>query len=790
MREILDTLKFFTRVFQYIEGMRFQVDVARGDFVALNLAKSKDLLRAAVVPGSLRELYASGRRAPLPVPPEGIDYIEDKKVQESEGQAFAIGYPVVHDTRRNLYMPLIVIPVEARDDDAGNVSLSRKPFEIRENATLLSRIMKNPPTLSGYLPSDSERDALAAFLEELDVQAKVGYDAGDPIFSLPTTLDALLEGRAGLEHARGKALLYSFVDADYLFNLRQDYAHILAKPERLSAGTLGNVFSGDRGALSETPPAYGMLEPQELTPSQRRALERIYAQAITPIEGPPGTGKTTLISALAARTIVERALAAAGLSERRPSLLVTSTNNKAVANVLEALRRTDSPAPGYFAAGRRELVDESVESILELMAKIDKEKDAAPRAEELKARLAALQAQIDRAPADWTAHTEMFAAAREYLYWHLAANPGLIAVLRPAFASYQDAAHRGVGRRLAGLIKTAAQWEAFTTLCPVILSTTLSIRNILPDGVCVDTAIVDEASQTLFAYAVPVFTRARRVAVIGDENQLQPIVQIPEADLKELGPHEFGTSALGAIWKGEADEALDGQVLREHFRCRADIIGFSDRICRYGLVVKSRDESLAKQLGLRGPVLDAPLVFVDVSGEHEAQGGSYRNEAEARVAVELLRRVWWSLAPKLATKDLRDMAGVLTPFRAQVSALRKEIGADQELRNFLRRRRDGRRLTVGTVHALQGDEKPIVILSMVISRQGPGTMQFLNRGRNLLNVAVSRAQRTLVVVGERARMEEEEGVWVRELWRYFLEREKAGRALIAKWTDLLSLSNW
>jgi superfamily I DNA and/or RNA helicase len=122
--------------------------------------------------------------------------------------------------------------------------------------------------------------------------------------------------------------------------------------------------------------------------------------------------------------------------------------------------------------------------------------------------------------------------------------------------------------------------------------------------------------------------------------------------------------------------------------------------------------------------------------------------------------------------------------------MRKEVAADPELRNFMRRRRDGRRLTVGTVHALQGDEKPIVILSMVISGKGPGTMQFMNRGRNLLNVAVSRAQRTLVVVGDRARMESEEGHWVRELWRHFVEKEKEGRAMIAKWTELLSLSNW
>lgn len=776
-----ELLKFYTRVFQYIEGMRFQVDASRNDFVAL---KSFDMLRSAIAPGTLKELWSSGRRLVLKAPPEAIDYIEDKRVQDAEGQAFAIGFPIVHDAARRLLMPLLVIPVEAREDDAGNFTVYRKASEIRDNAALLSRLMKHPPSLSGYLQNDPEREALGMFVEELDVKG-TGYERSDPIFSLPNLLDALLEGRPGLVHERGKAILYTFIDADYLFNLRQDYQHLLAKPERLNLGTLPHVFSGDRGSLGEPPPAYGMLEAKDLTDSQRRAMERIYAQAITPIEGPPGTGKTTLISALAARTIVERALYAAGLSERPSSLLVTSTNNKAVANVLEALGRAPGPLPGFFAAGRRELVDESVNGLMELMAKIDHEKEN--REAEVRKKLADLKARVDANPESWSAHTEIFQTAREYLYWHLKANPAPMNSLRTALGQYRDAMKRQAGRRLAGMIKN---WDAFFTLCPVVLSTTLSIRNVLPEAPCVDTAIIDEASQTLFAYAVPVFTRSRRTAVIGDENQLQPIVQIPESDLKELGEFEFGTSALGAVWRGEEDEALEGQVLREHFRCRPDIIAFSDRVCRYRLIVKGSEESLAKQLGLRGPMLDLPLVFVDISGEHEAAGGSYKNEAEARVVVEYLRRVWWALAPRLATKDLRDMVGVLTPYRAQVSALRKEIAADAELRNFLRRRRDGRRLTVGTVHALQGDEKPIVILSMVISGKGPGTFQFVNRGRNLLNVAVSRAQQTLVVVGDRARIEEEEGHWVRELWRHFVDREKQGRATIAKWTELLSLSNW
>jgi hypothetical protein len=790
-------LLYYMRVFRYIEGMRYQIDASRAsEFLLLNLARGREMMRSSILPGTLREHYR-GPRMSVSVPPECVEFLEEKKVEEREGQAFAIGYPLVLDLKRNLYMPLLAIPVEARDDDAGNIQVVRRPVEIRENGALLGRLMRNPPTLSGYAMTGREPEALEEFLRSLDEEAKIGFHRDDSIFSLPTLLDGLLRGNEELQHQRGQLLFYTFTDADYLFNLRLDYRHILGRPERLKGGTLEGVFSGDFGGGNGRAPGYGLLEPRELTESQNRAMQRIFESRITPIEGPPGTGKTTLIGAIAARTIVQRALHAAGLAERSSTLLITSTNNKAVSNVLEALGRARSSLsahhlPGYFSGGRRDLVDEGVSELAETIQAAGKVENASETERRLRERLRTLKEQIDRTAADWVAQTEILAAAQEYLFWRLAADPGPSATLLPALTKYLDAARRMAPRRLGGLLQAAEAWDHFLTLCPVVLSTTLSVRNVFPETARVDTAIIDEASQTLFAYSLPVFYRSTRIAVVGDENQLQPIVAIPEEDLRDLGgePRDFGRSTLGAVWRGEEDRRVPGQVLREHFRCRADIIGFSDRICGYGLVMKGSEESLARQLGLRGPLLDAPLVFIDVSGEHQAAGGSYRNEAEARVTVEVLRRIWWTLAPRLAAKDLRDMAGVLTPYRAQVSAIRGEILADRELKSFLRRRRDGRRLTVGTVHALQGDEKPVVLLSMVISKSGPGSLAFVNRGRNLLNVAVSRAQKTLVVVGDRARIEEEQGVWVRELWRHIRERERAGRAIVSKWTDLLSLSNW
>ena len=58
-------------------------------------------------------------------------------------------------------------------------------------------------------------------------------------------------------------------------------------------------------------------------------------------------------------------------------------------------------------------------------------------------------------------------------------------------------------------------------------------------------------------------------------------------------------------------------------------------------------------------------------------------------------------------------------------------------------------MTVGTVHSLQGAECPIVIFSSVYSSQTEESMPFIESGENFLNVAVSRAQDSFIIFGDR-----------------------------------------
>lgn len=755
-------LDFYAGVLDHIETLRFEIDERKGQHALLEGASARQAVESAIFRG--RETYYRSRPA-VSVTAEVIEFLEEKRGTDVEGTSFAIGYPLLRDPARHVLRPVWVIPVEAIDDGQGNVRVVRAFAPIRGGG-VGERFDPGP-----YWREAAEEPVFENVLQRLGVPV-----TGNWFADLGAAAQAALEENNALAPVRDAAALYAYIDADFLFNLRRDYEDLTIDQDT----ALPAVLEGIAPPLPGGPPVDASIAGLALTPSQRAAVERIWTHRVTPIEGPPGTGKTTLIVNLCARTIVGRARKLAGLeSGPAPSILMTSTNNKAVRNVVEAFAAAvpEKPhVPGLFSAGRREIVAESIEALAGLLERMERETDAESRARELERRLAGAMRPEER-----------FCAAREYLYWRLAGSSRLTPLLEVVRA-YRKAREKGAFRRLATLLEEHEAIDAFFDVCPVLACTTLSIRNVLPATARVELAVIDEAAQTMLPYSVPALARARRAAAIGDENQLRPILDIPEATLDAIaretmgGAPEprlaFGGSTLGAVWDRERDRGVPGQALREHFRCREPIIRFCDRLCGYGLEVRTPDRGLASELGIRSDsLLESPVVLLDVPSEHQRVGGSYRNEKEAGAALEYVRRVWWTVAGRLSDgRDLRDVAAVITPYRAQAWLLRSLFRRDRELGGFVRRGPDGRRLTLGTVHALQGDEKPVVVLSMTIARKGQGGYAFVNESANLLNVAVSRARQQLAIVADAERLASDRGPWTRELWQYLAELTAEGRA--------------
>jgi len=257
----------------------------------------------------------------------------------------------------------------------------------------------------------------------------------------------------------------------------------------------------------------------------------------------------------------------------------------------------------------------------------------------------------------------------------------------------------------------------------------------------IDLAVIDEASQCNLAQVLPLAYRAKRLVIVGDPQQLSPVVTANAEELRALAiaagtSHDTLAAAHLTYGEDSAYTAFAARfrpaplLLDEHFRCHPEII----RYCNQHFY-----DNKLKILTSVNREGDPPrgLEWHEVVGRTEpGRTGSALNEAEADAVVT------WVLE-KYGRPP--DRLGVVTPFRAQAA----------RIRDLLEQRGQGQfdAVRVGTAHTFQGGECDTVVFSTVISTGAmPGTVAWLEGERNLINVAVSRARHHLVVFGNRAEL--------------------------------------
>jgi len=249
-----------------------------------------------------------------------------------------------------------------------------------------------------------------------------------------------------------------------------------------------------------------------------------------------------------------------------------------------------------------------------------------------------------------------------------------------------------------------------------------------------DILVIDEASQCDIASAIPLIFRAKKVAIIGDPYQLKHITSVKKQYeenyiLNHLGLSEadynYENNSLFDYAKNLADKSnISTYFLKEHFRCHPDIIKFSNNYFYDDeLIIKTKDEQYV--YGSKG------VVWCDIKGDT----AKYRNcnEIEKQYVLEL--------AQKLLKEYPEAEIGIITPFRHQ----KKEIKSRE---NILKN--NGIKPEIDTVNGFQGDEKDIIILSLVVTEKAKDSLtRFINiYAEYLLNVAVTRARSTLYIVGD------------------------------------------
>lgn len=259
-----------------------------------------------------------------------------------------------------------------------------------------------------------------------------------------------------------------------------------------------------------------------------------------------------------------------------------------------------------------------------------------------------------------------------------------------------------------------SKYASFLEEYPVVLSTTHSLKTSLSPDCLYDLVIVDEASQVDVATGVLALSCAKRAVIVGDEKQLSNVINEDSGRQADEVWAQYEPTCQA--WNYTRNSLLSSAValwpqapcvlLREHYRCHPKIVGFFNH--------KFYDDKLITMTA-DGGELDVMQVVFTVPGNH----------ARGRINQRQIDVIRQEVLPLLRGVGLTDI-GIIAPYRAQVAMLRDAIGEGVE---------------VDTVHGFQGREKQAIVMSTVDNEIG----EFVDDAR-LLNVAVSRAQRRLIVV--------------------------------------------
>lgn len=255
-----------------------------------------------------------------------------------------------------------------------------------------------------------------------------------------------------------------------------------------------------------------------------------------------------------------------------------------------------------------------------------------------------------------------------------------------------------------------------------------------------DIVIIDEASQADMT-ALPILYMGQKVIVVGDDKQVTPLAigtndtavdslarQYLEGRVKEPKLYDSRLSIYGLV----QSMAFPAHMLVEHFRCVPEIIGYSNRLSYNGSIRPLRDTSTSK--------LKPALIPWRTNGTYT---DGKTNEEEAQTIIRLLKAMMAD--PRYDGKTFGVIA-MRSGRSTQINRIHQLL-----IENFDPREIEARELTCGSSADFQGDERDVILLSLVDSatpgvilrKEGEGTE---GSARKRWNVAVSRARDQLWIV--------------------------------------------
>ena len=275
-----------------------------------------------------------------------------------------------------------------------------------------------------------------------------------------------------------------------------------------------------------------------------------------------------------------------------------------------------------------------------------------------------------------------------------------------------------------------------------------------------DVAIVDEAGQLTVPAILGALRFAKRFILVGDEKQLPPLVLSKEAADKGLSESLFSILKLKDYdYRQDTIQSESSCVsLKVQYRMNRWISHFASKVFYDGLLIPHASVAnslldvapsklmrrVEKTSIVRAINPIAPMVFLDVFGNQERAKTS---DMEAFAVREVV-------AGLLARGIAEQAIGIIAPYRAQVANLRRYLFSDDETIGW-KALAYNTQLTVDTVDRFQGGERPVIIMSFATTTSPEVDSQLRDHliNANRLNVALTRAQKKLILVGNASALE-------------------------------------
>ena len=314
---------------------------------------------------------------------------------------------------------------------------------------------------------------------------------------------------------------------------------------------------------------------------------------------------------------------------------------------------------------------------------------------------------------------------------------GMRRAIRDLYAKLRETTNReNIRTKINSLKDRATELEvrinaALFAESRVIACTLVGSASRLLVGQRFGTLFIDEAAQALEAACWIAIRKAERVIFAGDHCQLPPTVKCLEALRGGLG-----NTLMQCIVEQKPETV---SLLQVQYRMNDEIMRFSSEWFYHGMLQSAPEVKYRGILDFDIPIEWINTETMDCNEEFVGENYGRINKPEAELSVGQLKDYVNRIGKDRFLEERIDV-GLISPYKAQVQYLRQLIKRDAFFKPFRSL------ITVNTVDGFQGQERDVIIISLVRANE-EGQIGFLNDLRRM-NVAITRARMKLIILGD------------------------------------------